>query len=123
MDGAEFIGRVCSLQGMDKDQSKIRLGIDYGKITLNSRHSDMNSHFRSCFKEVMVVFVVKEAPKTHILMLHVLRMIMPAYKDLPPGFNRETRGGSYGALYQRYRTSRCTISYGMLVLHFLEGGH
>ncbi len=30
----EFIDRVCSLRGMNKERSKVKVGIDYGKSTL-----------------------------------------------------------------------------------------
>ncbi len=34
MDMAEFIDRVCSLRDMNKDESKVKVGINYGKSFL-----------------------------------------------------------------------------------------
>ncbi len=34
MDTAEFIDRGCSLRDMNKDESKVKVGIDYGKSFL-----------------------------------------------------------------------------------------
>ncbi len=34
LDMANFIDRVCSLRGMNKAESKIKVGIDYGKLLL-----------------------------------------------------------------------------------------
>ncbi len=34
LDTAEFLDRVCSLRGMNKEESKVKVGINYGKSFL-----------------------------------------------------------------------------------------
>ncbi len=43
---AEFIERVCSLGGMNKDESKVKVGIDYGKSFLKASPKTTVDYYR-----------------------------------------------------------------------------
>ncbi len=45
MDTAEFIDRVCSLRGMNKEESKVKLGINYGKSFLEVSPKTMVDYY------------------------------------------------------------------------------
>ncbi len=81
MAKAKFIEGVCSLRGMNKDESKIKLGIDCDKSFLDVslkatddycvKPSPSGPAFRlSCAKRIM-----KEAPETQLNLLEIVSSI------------------------------------------------
>ncbi len=69
LDTAKFIGRVCSLRGMNKEQSKAKVGIIYGKSfikvsnkTMVDYHNDFKLHQSSPSGSAFKL----QAPETHL---------------------------------------------------------
>ncbi len=77
LDVAKFIERVCSLGGMNEDESKVKVGIDYGKSFLivspkmtvdycNEFHLHESSPSGSAFKFFVAKRMLLQAPEIHL---------------------------------------------------------
>ncbi len=77
LDTAEFIGRVCSLRGMNKEESKLKVGIIYSKSFLKVSPKTMVDYYVDfkLHRSSLSVFAFKfsgakrmllQAPETHL---------------------------------------------------------
>ncbi len=77
LDTAESIGRVCSLRGMSKEESKVKMGINYGNSflkvppkTMVDYYNDFKLHQSSpsgsAFKFSGAKRMLLQAPKAHL---------------------------------------------------------
>ncbi len=74
---ADFIDRVCSLRGMNKEESKVRVGVNYGESFLKVCPKTMIDHYNnfrfhqsspsgSAFKFSGAKRMLLQAPETHL---------------------------------------------------------